>query len=99
MAADFAALGVSVAPDAVTQAVDVFEVWRVNWKAVTSFLTVETQWRVLASPAGLIWLGLDYTAAAATLRGRSDRLWRHLLSELRIMEHAALDVLNAEQAE
>lgn len=94
MAADFSLLGVRVAPDLIVETGEAFEVWRVNWKAVTSFLTVETQWRVAAGAAGLTWLGLDYTAAAAALRGRSDRAWKRLLSELRIMEVAALEVLN-----
>lgn len=69
-----------------------------NWKAVTSFLTVETQWRVAAGFSDFRWLGLDYTAVAAALRGRSDRAWHRLLCELRIMEGAALEILNAEQS-
>ncbi|MCV0424670.1 MAG: DUF1799 domain-containing protein [Roseibium sp.] len=99
MAADFANLGVKVAPEIIEQEPDTFEVWRVNWKAVRSFLKISTQWQVVAGASGFVWIGLDYAAAAAALRGRSDRAWRILLAELRIMEHAALDVLNAEPAE
>lgn len=96
MAAEFASLGVTIAPEAITETEEAFEVWRVNWKAVTSFLTVETQWRVVAGAAGFHWLGLDYTAVAAALRGRSDRAWKALLAELRIIETVALEVLNEE---
>jgi len=88
---------VRVDPSAIETEEKAFEVWRVNWKTVTSFVTLETQWRVVGTPAGLTWLGLDYAAAAAAFRGRSVRCWQRLLSELRIMEHAALEVLNLER--
>ena len=98
MLADFRALGVTIEPDAFgeTEAQqEAFEVWAINWKAVTGFVTIETQWRVTGTPVGLCWLGIDYTAAAAALRGRSRRKFRALLADLRIMEAAALPILNA----
>ena len=86
-----------VAPELIRTKEEAFDVWRVNWKTVTSFVTLETQWRVVAGNSGLIWLGLDYGAAAAAFRSRNFQAWQRLLSELRIMEHAALEVLNAER--
>lgn len=73
---------------------DSFEVMRANWRAVTAFLVLETQWRVVAGPAGLIWCGLDYAAASAAFRGRNRWAWQRLLWELKEMEAAALEVLN-----
>lgn len=97
LASDFKELGVNVAPEAIASKEEAFDVWRVNWKTVISFVTLETQWRVVSGHAGLTWLGLDYAAAAAVFQGRSHRVWQRLLSELRIMEHAALEILNAER--
>ena len=97
MLADFRALGVDIKADAFDETQDeqeAFEVWAINWKAVTGFVTIETQWRVTGTPVGLCWLGIDYTAAAAALRGRSRRKFRALLADLRIMEAAALPILN-----
>lgn len=70
---------------------DVFEVWSDNWQAVSGFLVLETQWRTAATMAGIVWLGLDYGAAAATL---GKRRFRRLRKGLKTMEIAALDVLN-----
>jgi hypothetical protein len=91
-AADFAALGLDV-PDTYPTDPDSFDVMRANWRAVTAFLALETQWRMVAGPTGLIWCGLDYAAAAA-FRGRNRRVWQRLLGEFRVMEAAALEVLN-----
>ncbi|GGB55489.1 hypothetical protein GCM10011316_29450 [Roseibium aquae] len=92
-AADFAALGLPV-PDAQIPDSDTFDVPRENWRAVTVFLALETQWRVVAGQTGLIWCGLDYAAAAVAVRGRNRRAWQRLLGELKEMEVAALEVLN-----
>jgi hypothetical protein len=81
-------------PDAQIRDPDSFNVMRANWRAVTAFLALETQWRVVAGPAGLVWCGLDYAAVAAAFRGRNRRAWQRLLAELKVMEAAALEVLN-----
>lgn len=95
-ASDFAALGVAV-PAAEVSEPEAFDVWRCNWCSVTAFLSLETQWRVAAGPAGFAFLGLDYTAAKAALCGRSRRAWQRLLADLQIMERAALPILNEER--
>jgi hypothetical protein len=81
-------------PDTYPTDLEFFDVPRVNWRAVTAFVALETQWRVVAGAGGLIWCGLDYAAAAAAFRGRNRRAWQRLLGELRVMEAAALEVLN-----
>ncbi|WP_417691550.1 DUF1799 domain-containing protein [Roseibium sp.] len=94
-ASDFAALGV-VVPEAEISEPEPFDVWRCNWRAVTAFLSLETQWRVAAGPAGFAFLGLDYTAAKSAFSGRSRRAWQSLLADLQIMEATALPILNEE---
>lgn len=74
---------------------EAFEVMAVNWPAVTTFLACETQWRCAATMAGLIWLGLDYTAVDVVLRRRGTEVD---FADLLLMEQAALDVF-AEDAE
>lgn len=73
---------------------EIFDVMPGNWRAVTAFLALETQWRVAAGPGGLIWCGLDYAAAAAVFKGRNTQVWQRLLGQLKEMEAAALGGLN-----
>ena len=91
--ADFKALGVAIDPDALAPRPkdEAFIVARDNWKTVKAFLRLETQWRVAGIGAELVWLGLDYGAGFAAL----GKTFRRRLDDIRIMEHAALDVLNA----
>jgi hypothetical protein len=67
-----------------------FEVWRDNWRAVTLFARMATQWRV--SGMGEI-IGLDYAAIEAALRllcvPRHRR--RSLFADFQIMEAAVID--------
>ncbi|PTW61434.1 uncharacterized protein DUF1799 [Breoghania corrubedonensis] len=92
MQGEFAALGVMVAATEDTSRP--IEVWSPHWEGFTLFLDLSTQWRATASPAGLIWLGLDYGAAEVVMRARGGRLDADLLSLLRDLEQAALPVLN-----
>ncbi|WP_425417332.1 DUF1799 domain-containing protein [Oricola indica] len=86
-------LGVQV--DAETDATgETFAVMAENWRTVKAFLALETQWRVSAGAGGVIWTGLDYGAATARLRRRSFRAFDRLMVRLRIMEEAALPILN-----
>lgn len=67
-----------------------------NWAPLMAFLDCDTQWRVTASVAGLIWIGLDYSACAARL----GRRWRrqNLRADVRVIEEEALKVLNEASA-
>ena len=88
---EFADLGVQVELDEVEEDGSM-PILRENWNSVLAFLDCETQWRVTATMAGLIWLGLDYTAVKILLdaEGHGTDIFR----DIRIMEVAALPVLN-----
>lgn len=88
-------MGVAVPDDAVEgEDEDVVAVWDINWRSLLAFLALETQWRVAAGFAGLLWLGIDYAAAAPIIRRRNARSGRRLLADLRVMEREALTVFH-----
>lgn len=71
-----------------------FEVWPENWNAVMFYLGLSTQWR-LAPMGGVV--GLDYTGVEAAMRMQRIPAAERpaLFDQLRIMELAALPILNA----
>ncbi len=71
---------------------EVTDVFGDNWTSLAAFLDVSTQWRVTATMAGLIWIGLDYPAVRIVL----DHLKApaHVFDDIRVMENAALTALN-----
>lgn len=77
----------------------VYRVWPENWRAVRIFLAMGTQWRLLAGPKSIMWIGLDYGALAAVegwidaTPGGADPDRSVIFAQLRAMERAALDVL------
>ena len=73
-----------------------FLVWEENWRAVSLFLALETQWRMHLGMAGVYYQGLDYEAVEATLRLERipRREWPAVFDDLRTMERAALPLLN-----
>lgn len=81
---------------------DACVVWSINLPSILAFLECSTQWRALATMAGLIWLGMDYTAVLATLnaRPRAERR-KHptskVFADLQIMEDEALAIRNEER--
>ena len=98
LAMQFADLGATVPPELIERSefgADVFEVQPANWPAVTAFLACETQWRVAAGLAGLVWIGLDYGAVDVVLRRiGSDAAF----ADLQVMEDAALDVFSEDRS-
>lgn len=82
---------VEVPPDN-AEADGAFQVWRENEDALIAWLAVETQWRIVSTMAGLIWLGLDYSAVDVVLRRLKspDRVF----ADLQHMELAALEAFN-----
>lgn len=81
---------------------EVFQVWDINWPSMALFLDCSSQWRAIASMAGVFWLGIDYAAAKALLDARPRRAARRhpahrLLADLRVMEAAAVEVMNEER--
>jgi hypothetical protein len=72
-------------------------VWEENWQAVLFFLEISHQWLIVSGMGGLHYIGLNYPAIESVIRTfapvpRSARaaLW----SDLRVLERAALEVLN-----
>lgn len=65
------------------------EVWQDNWRSVTLFSRLATQWRVGMNGA----IGLDYAAVESTLRLMAVPRcrWRTLFADMQIMEASVLD--------
>ncbi|WP_320200494.1 DUF1799 domain-containing protein [Agrobacterium sp. rho-13.3] len=75
---------------------EAFKVFAPNWESVTAFLACETQWRVLAGAAKLVWLGLDYVAVDIVLR--RYEFPNAVFADLQVMELEALSVLKGANA-
>ncbi len=73
-----------------------FHVFEENWLAVTSFCTLATQWKLLLGAADVLYVGLDYGAVETVFRLEQVPAgeWRSLFQDLRVMERAALPLLN-----
>jgi len=73
-------------------------VWPEHVAAVSLFLAVATQWRVIAVPTmdgvSLRRIGLDYPAVEATARIIGISIDGDLFHALQILEHGALAALN-----
>ena len=65
--------------------------WRENLPALRAFLAVQTQWRT--GPLGGV-LGFDYQGVQAALRMMKVKDIPTMFEDLRVMERAALEVLN-----
>lgn len=91
VAADFASMCAPVDPALIRKQDDeAFEVWRDNHHALRAFLGTETQWRAAAGVAGIVWLGLDYSAVDVVMRRYHSP--DHVFEDLQQMESAALRV-------
>jgi hypothetical protein len=73
-------------------------IWRENAATVRAFLSVATQWRVVAISAmaggRVFFVGLDYTAAKVGLEAAGIVITSDLWAGLCMMEEAARDALN-----
>jgi hypothetical protein len=76
-------------------------VWAEHWHAFSVFRAMATQWRVSRVPGGDWWEGLDYAGLPIVIEEhrRLPRRCRQplprLMQQLRVLESAARDVLNA----
>jgi hypothetical protein len=70
-----------------------FEIWPENWPAWQAFMAVQTQWAT--SMAGLT--GLDYARVRHGLRMAGIKPTKEMFENLRLIEGAALEALNAER--
>lgn len=87
-----------VAVRAQNQAGEVIEVPAPLWPLVCLFNACRTQWRMVATPGGLLCLGLDYSAVAAAAAMLGLALKAHQFGWLRTMEAEALRVFNRDAA-
>jgi len=73
-----------------------FLVWEENWRAVSLFAGLATQWRMHIGMAGVHYQGLDYDAVKTVLMlKRVPRsAWPETFDDLQVMERAALPLLN-----
>ncbi|MEN9671433.1 MAG: hypothetical protein RL018_1710 [Pseudomonadota bacterium] len=73
-----------------------FEVLPENLMAVQVFLAMQTNWRVIAGMAGIVWQGLDYSALPAVFQLMAIPKKQHpaLFQDLRLMEAEAVPILN-----
>ncbi|MBD3812717.1 MAG: DUF1799 domain-containing protein [Betaproteobacteria bacterium] len=71
---------------------EVFELWPENAEPFGVFIALQTQWR--AGAQGVV--GLDYSAIEPVLRLQQidTARWPALFDDLRVMERAALKVIN-----
>jgi hypothetical protein len=63
-----------------------------NWQAITVFLAVQTQWRVMADQFSIRYLGLDYAALSSTIAmmGVGKKQRSGLFDDIRVLEAAWL---------
>lgn len=70
----------------------VFEVWPENWESFDFFLTLESQWVIVAGMGTAVKTGIDYCRVESTLNilgiPRKNRV--KLFRDMRVMEKAAL---------
>jgi hypothetical protein len=73
---------------------DEFRVLPCNWPAMQVFLRLRRQWR-FAGLGGVV--GLDYAQvlAALELMGVERPMWPDLFDKLRVMEEAAMEVIES----
>ena len=72
-----------------------------NMLTAQVFFSLRTQWRAVAGGSGVIYLGLDYGAIPPLLElvGVPRAKRRQTFGELRVMEAAALSILNTRAAD
>lgn len=89
-----------IPPDAVAAAREEFEhcdVWPEHWDAAQVFCACDSQWTALLGWRGLYYQGLDYQKVASVARDWFGlTLTKRLLDQIRVMEHEARQILNAQ---
>lgn len=95
---DLAAFGAS--PEIIRAAQEIspsrdFEIWPENEAVVSLFMMLQTQWISKLTSKGLIYIGLNYQSVEFILKIEGIKDQREAFHELRIMEAAALHILNS----
>ncbi|SEH22527.1 DUF1799 domain-containing protein [Rhizobium sp. NFR12] len=101
MQKQFRELGVTIAIPVGDE--EMFGIMPTAWNSFCAFLECQTQWNAVSGMSGLIWLGLNYQSCEVVLGARrhsghrrrpTSKIPPKLLDDLRVMEAAALRVLN-----
>lgn len=72
-----------------------FPIFEENWPSFRAFLSVATQWNIVARPeGGAYWQGLDYAGVDIGLRNSGIAVDPALWGDLRVIEAAARNRLN-----
>lgn len=72
-----------------------FEMWPENWEALLTFLSVKTQWRVIAGMGGAIYQGIDYTSLIEVIKLNVKKNKRsQMFKDVQFIELGALSELN-----
>lgn len=72
-------------------------VWPEHWQVWDVWLGLENRWQILTGTSGYAYMGLDVPAVESTLNllgVRKRRRRREIFASLRVMEEAALPILN-----
>lgn len=83
------------------ESADAFEVWAENVETVDVFVSMETQWSFVSVGKGVMVLGLRYEALRELWRpcGVKRKRRGEVMRGLRVMERAALPLLNGQRRE
>jgi len=76
-----------------------FEVWPENCRTLNLFLECQTQWVAVAGLGGIAYLGLVWASVDALLRRERVKRARQVFADLRLMERAALPLLNEQRTD
>ncbi|MEA3533728.1 DUF1799 domain-containing protein [Rhizobium sp. CC-YZS058] len=63
-----------------------------NADSLSAFMACSTQWRTQGTQAGLVWIGLDYTACKAMLEAQDLPI--SSLADFPLIEEAVLPIFN-----
>lgn len=87
-----------VLPPAPDEEPEFIEVWEENIPAVSLFFELDTAWKILVGFSAARYVGFDWPAVESVMRLKGIRRKKRavLFSELKVMERAAKEVLNAE---
>ncbi|WP_175474732.1 DUF1799 domain-containing protein [Vreelandella subterranea] len=77
------------------QRAETVEVWPDHLEALDIFQACSSQWRIVSGIAGAFYQGLDYTALEAVMRMSHVDSSGELLSQVRMIEAGALEILNS----
>lgn len=88
LAADFALLGAPVEAHLISNAVEAFAVWPVNWDSVIAFLGCETQWQTASAFARVVWTGINYASLDIVMRRYQSP--DHVFDDVQYLEREAL---------